>query len=269
MGYSFFKLARIDAMRITGFIVSALRLRIINHRNGLAWHMLFLVFVLFISAAFGAQGKMALFYEDFSSLDNWKPFTFPKIEKYTLYSIEHDGNRHVLKAESNASASAILYKNSFNVYEYPRARWRWKVSNVYAGGDSRTKEGDDYPIRVYFMFEHDSGDAGVLERMQNSLLKTLYGEYPPHSSLSYVWANKEDNEKMVTSPYTERAKIIFLEQGVKKVGTWQDESVNIVADYQKAFGIRPPRRARIAIMNDSDNTGESSVSYMEYIEVLK
>jgi Ca2+-binding EF-hand superfamily protein len=42
-----------------------------------------------------------------------------------------------------------------------------------------------------------------------------------------------------------------------------------VDDYQKAFGSKPPSRARIAIMNDSDNTGESSISFMEYLEVSR
>ena len=256
-------------MEITFFFVNSLRWRVKDHRTRAPWQVLFLVFIVFLPTGLGAQGKTIFFHEDFGSLDNWKPFTFPKIQKYTLYSIEKDGDRHILKAESKASASAIVYKDSFNAYEFSRARWRWKVSNVYARGNARTKEGDDYPIRVYVMFEYDPGQAGVLERMQYGILKTLYGEYPPHSTLSYVWANKEDTEKMVTSPYTDRAKIIFLEQGVKKVGTWQDESVSIVEDYQKAFGTRPPTRARIAIMNDSDNTGESSVSYLEYIEVLK
>lgn len=63
--------------------------------------------------------------------------------------------------------------------------------------------------------------------------------------------------------------MVFLERGAKKVRTWQDEEVDILADYQKAFGVKPPLRARIAVMNDSDDTGESSTSYMEFIEVFK
>jgi hypothetical protein len=50
---------------------------------------------------------------------------------------------------------------------------------------------------------------------------------------------------------------------------WRDEEINIVEDYEKAFGTRPPLRARIAVMNDSDNTGERAVSYLEFIEVYR
>lgn len=216
-----------------------------------------------------SQEQNILFREDFSTLDNWAPFFFPKIKKHSVYTIEQENGNRRFKAESNASASAIVYKDPFNVYDWPKARWRWKVKNVYAKGDPSTKEGDDYPIRVYVMFEYDPDKAGFGERITYGLAKTLYGKYPPHSSLSYVWASKGEQERIITSPYTDRARMVLLEKGPAKAGTWVDEEVNIVEDYQKAFKTAPPARARIAIMNDSDNTGESSVSYMDYIEVFK
>ena len=220
------------------------------------------------AAEFGNE-RTILFREDFSSLGNWSPLYFPKIGNHTVYTIEQSGNGHVLRTESHHSASAIEYKDAFNVYSFSRVRWRWKVNNVYARGDARTKAGDDYPLRVYVLFEYDPGKATSFEKVKYGLAKSLYGKYPPHSSLSYVWASKEDTASIVTSPYTERAKMVLLQMGPKNAGTWQDEEIDILADYQKAFGERPPDRARIAIMNDSDNTGESSVSFMEYIEVFK
>ena len=53
--------------------------------------------------------------------------------------------------------------------------------------------------------------------------------------------------------------------GVAQVG----EEADVIEDYKKAFGVSPPAVASIAIMNDSDNTGESSVSYIDFIEVFK
>jgi hypothetical protein len=54
------------------------------------------------------EERRTLFQEDFNSLDNWKPFYFPKIEKHSTYTIEKNGEMHYLKAESKASASAIV-----------------------------------------------------------------------------------------------------------------------------------------------------------------
>ena len=242
---------------------------ILNALRPLMLIMLMLLPADMPSSALGADSRDVLFREDFNSLDNWKPFFFPRIKKHSTYTIERNGSEHVLRAESSASASAIVYKDSFNIYEHPRVKWRWKVNNVYKNGDARTKKGDDYPIRVYIMFEYDPEQAGAFEKMKYGLARSIYGEYPPHSSLSYVWANKDEPEKFLTSPYTDKAMMVLLEKGPQKVGAWQDEEINILDDYQQAFGVKPPARARMAIMNDSDNTGESSVSYMEYIEIFK
>ena len=233
-----------------------------------SWLILFL-FALVLAPASHAQDNPVLFHEDFSSLDNWKPFFFPNIKKHSVYSLEKEGKHNVLKAESHASASAIIFKDTFNVYDHPKVRWRWRVSNVYKKGETGSKAGDDYPMRVYIMFEYDPAKAGTLEKMKFGFAKKLYGEYPPESSLNYVWANREQPESIVDSPYTDRSKMVLLEKDARSVGVWREEEVDIVADYQKAFGTKPPARARIAIMNDSDNTGESSVSHMEYIEVFR
>ena len=84
--------------------------------------------------------------ENFSSLDNWKPLYFPKIKVHTKYSIETEGNSRYLKAESNASASALVNMREINIYKYAKVRWRWKVSNVYEKAVPGTKGGDDYPL---------------------------------------------------------------------------------------------------------------------------
>jgi len=234
------------------------------NRHGLA-----LFLVLALAAVVVAQERTVLFREDFATLDNWKPFFFPKIKSHSTYTIEHDGDAHVLRTESNASASAIVYKDAFNVHEFPKVRWRWKVKNVYAKADPRSKEGDDYPIRVYVMFEYDPAKAGAMERITYGFAKALYGEYPPHSSLSYVWSSREEPGTFVVSPYTNKAMMVLLEKGASKAGTWVDEEIDIPADYRKAFAKEPPARARIAIMNDSDNTGERSVSWVAFIEVAQ
>ena len=232
--------------------------------------LLFLLLIFYPSTAnIHAEEGTVLFRDEFNSLENWKPLYFPKIQKHTSYTIERHGNEHYLRAESKASASALLHKEAFNVYEYPRVKWNWKVSNVYAGANPKTKAGDDYPIRIYIIFEYDAEKSGYFENFRSTVIRKLYGYDTPHSTLSYVWSSKEDNEAMITSPYTDKAKMIILERGSQKVGAWQDEDINIVEDYRKAFGESPPPRAGLAIMNDSDNTGESSVSFIRYIEVYR
>jgi hypothetical protein len=63
--------------------------------------------------------------------------------------------------------------------------------------------------------------------------------------------------------------MIILQSGTENARTWQNEEIDVLGYYRKFFGEEPTSVASIAIMNDSDNTGESSVSYIDYIEVYK
>ena len=228
---------------------------------------LFLV-ILFLPALAAAQGGVLL-REEFNDLAKWRPVTFPKIKEHTRYSIENQGRESVLRAESRASASAIVYRNPFNVYDYPRLHWKWKIENVYDKGNARTKEGDDYPLRIYVLFEYDPEKAGAYDKAKYGLANAFYGEYPPHSALNYIWTSREDESGIITNPYASNTKMIVLQKGKRNLGRWIVEERNILDDYRRAFGTDPPAMATLGIMNDSDNTKEASVSYVGFIEVYR
>jgi hypothetical protein len=227
-----------------------------------------LLVILLLPALATAQGEVLL-REEFNDLANWRPVTFPKIKEHSQYTIEDQGRERVLRAESRASASAIVYRTPFNVYEYPRLRWKWKVENVYEKGNARTKEGDDYPLRVYVLFEYDPAKAGFLEKAKHELGKRLFDEDLPLSTLVYIWANREDEKGIITNAYASDARMIVLQKGKKNLGRWIVEERNILDDYRRAFGTDPPAMATLGIMNDSDNTKEASVSYVAFIEVYR
>jgi len=48
-----------------------------------------------------------------------------------------------------------------------------------------------------------------------------------------------------------------------------EEEADVVADYRRAFGKDPPRTASLAVMNDSDNTGEKAVSFIDWVEIVR
>ena len=118
-----------------------------------------------------SEERKSLFREDFNDLKRWKPLNFPKIENHTSYTIESNGSESYLKAESNASASAVLYKTEFNIYQYSRMRWRWKVETIYKKGNAKTKTGDDYPLRIYIVFKYDPEKAGFMEKLKYNAAK--------------------------------------------------------------------------------------------------
>jgi Protein of unknown function (DUF3047) len=230
---------------------------------------LFLTLLSLLPATPAAALDGSCFREDFNTLDGWHPLLFPRITAHSEYSIEADGTNNVLKAVANGSASGLVYRKTFDIRRCPVISWRWKVKNVYAKGDAREKSGDDYPLRIYVLFKYDPGKAGFAQRIKYDLIKSIRGEYPPDSSLNYIWANRQPVGTILANAYTDRAMMLVLQSGSSRVNTWISERVDALADYRRAFGHEPPAEAMLAVMSDGDDTGESATAWLDFIAVGK
>jgi len=193
--------------------------------------------------------------------DGWKPLAFKKIEKHTSYTLAKEDNAVVVKAVAEASASGLTRETQINPKEYPIVEWRWKVTNILKKGDVRRKEGDDYPARIYITFEYDPSKLSFFEKTKYNAIRLLYGEYPPLAAINYIWESKAPVGTMVPNPFTDRVMMFVVETGPSKLNQWVNEERNIFEDYKKAFGQEPPMISGIAIMTDTDNTGESATAY--------
>jgi hypothetical protein len=191
----------------------------------------------------------------------WKALDFKKIERHTNYALVKDDDTVVVKAIAEASASGLIREIKINPKEYPVAQWRWKVTNILKRGDVRHKEGDDYPARLYIAFEYDPSKVGLFERAKFGTIKLLYGQYPPLRAINYIWESKAPKGTMAPNPYTNRVMMIVVESGGDRLNQWVAEERNIYEDYKRVFGEEPPMISGIAIMTDTDNTGESATAY--------
>jgi hypothetical protein len=63
--------------------------------------------------------------------------------------------------------------------------------------------------------------------------------------------------------------MIAVESGASKAGKWISEEVDIYRDYKRLFGEEPPHVTGIAIMTDTDNTGETATAYYDDIVFMK
>ncbi len=197
--------------------------------------------------------------------DGWKPLVFKKIPATTHYSIVPDGAGFVLKADSRAAASGLYRTVDLAATDYPVLSWRWKVENVLAKGDERRKEGDDYAARIYVAFRYDAEAATLWERTWYGAYRLIYGEYPPKAAINYIWANRLPKGAAIDNAFTDRAKMIAVRSGPEEIGRWLSEERNVYEDYRRLFGHEPPRIAGVAVMTDTDNTGESTVAYYDEI----
>jgi hypothetical protein len=191
----------------------------------------------------------------------WETLAFRKIERKTRYTVVRDGDGHALRAESEGAASGLYRPLDLDPRVYRRLSWRWKVDNVLARADARKKSGDDYPARIYVAFRHDPDRAGAWERARYGAIKLLYGQYPPRHVINYIWDNRLPVGAELDNAYTDRAKMIVVESGPARVGQWVAEQRDVYADYRRLFGADPPFIAGIAVMTDTDDTGERAVAH--------
>ena len=221
---------------------------------------------LWLFASFAVAGAQDVRL-DVSSLSSWAPLDFPKIPNHTIYAATNEDGAPAIRVEATASASALVYSRTFDLRSTPVLSWSWKVLNVLPRGDAETREGDDYPIRVYILFPYQSRRVPPLQRLQFELAKQLYGSYPPEAVLNYVWANRPHTSEPLPNAYTDRAMMFFPDVGNDHVGEWRTHTVNILEDYRRAFGQEPPDTFSLAIMGDSDNTGGQSVAFVRGISL--
>lgn len=196
---------------------------------------------------------------------SWTPISFGDVEKKTRYqlvqrSVQGD-TMSVVQADSDGGAAGLGREVRLEPRQYPILTWRWKVENVLKTGNARQKDGDDYPARIYVTFDYDPGNFGFLDRAKYEALQALGYDQIPTRALNYIWASKVEKGTVLQNPFTDWVQMIAVESGSTNVGTWVVERRNIRADYRKAFGKAPPPINGIAIMTDTDNTGESATAY--------
>jgi hypothetical protein len=63
--------------------------------------------------------------------------------------------------------------------------------------------------------------------------------------------------------------MIAVESGEEKVGRWIVERRNVYEDFKMLFGDEPPEVGGIAIMTDTDQTGESVTAYYDDVIIEK
>ncbi|CUQ67580.1 DUF3047 domain-containing protein [Candidatus Nitrospira inopinata] len=200
--------------------------------------------------------------------EGWKPLTFKKIPKPTVYELVRDGERVVVKAVSESSASGLMKEVKINPKEFPIVRWSWKVENLIQKSDVTRKEGDDYPARLYITFEYDPGKVSVVKKLKFMAGRALFGDIPI-AAINYIWETKTQVGTVLANAYTDFVKMIVVQSGPQNVGQWIEESRNLYEDYKNAFGEEPPMINGVAIMSDTDNTGERATAYYGDITFAK
>jgi Protein of unknown function (DUF3047) len=208
-----------------------------------------------ISVCFSAETPSA-FSDPSGKIDvRWEPFSFAKVNIKTQYEIVRDTSHGtVLHARAEGGASALRYKIEKMVDAPTLLKWSWKLGELPAGSSAKQKETDDFAARLYVTFAYDPAKASTLTRAEMGLAKSIYGDYPPMSALSYIVEPNLPVGTIVDNPFTSRVKMVVVENG-KQLGQWKSFERDIFDDYKRAFGT-PPATALsgVVVMTDADNT---------------
>ena len=197
----------------------------------------------------------------------WKLTTLPGIGRHTRYSLVRDGDAVVLRADANASMAGVAHPLKLDARTHPVIEWRWKILSLLQKSDIATKAGDDFPARVYVLFDYDIRKLSFSVRARIRLAR-LYGADVPLAALCYVWDGKTPAGTSVWSAYTDRVRMIVVESGSANLGKWVTTRRNVAADFRAAFGEDPPAISGVVLATDTDNTGESATAFYGDIRFL-
>jgi hypothetical protein len=197
----------------------------------------------------------------------WKLTTLPGIGRHTRYTLVRDGDAVVLRGDAEASMAGVAHPLKLDVRTHPVIEWRWKILSLLKKSDIATKAGDDFPARVYVLFDYDIRKLSFSVRARIRLAR-LYGADVPLAALCYVWDGKTPTGTSVWSAYTDRVRMIVAESGSANLGKWVTTRRNVAADFRAAFGEDPPAISGVVLATDTDNTGESVTAFYGDIRFL-
>lgn len=191
----------------------------------------------------------------------WKPMKAANIRNATRYTLVGDGGVTVLRADAQAAASGLSRPLHVDPAEAPWLRWRWKIASLIDKADLRRKDSDDFPARLYVMFDYPLEKLPFVERSKIRLARALFDPDLPVATLCYVWDGKAPAGTIAPSAYTSRVKIIVAESGAARIGRWVEFERNVAQDFRAAFGEDAPPVSAIAVATDSDNTGAFATAF--------
>lgn len=171
-----------------------------------------------------------------------------KHQRFSLFSGNDYARRGgALDVTSDAAVSLLYRELPKSAWQASGASWNWQVSQSVPPTNLARKGGDDRNLALYFVFLPE----GAAERAQGSRVTRLLSNEDVRV-LVYVWGGDHARGEVLNSPYLgARGKTVVL----RGAGTGEArESVDLNADFRRAFGGQATSLVGLAVSGDSDDT---------------
>lgn len=171
----------------------------------------------------------------------------PDAKMYVVKDPETGAN--ILKMESNKDCGTLLnYKliGKLDLTKTPIMRWKWKVNKLPPGGDARDLEKDDQAIGLYV------GYGRVFRK-----------------SVSYRWETETPIGAEGNATYARVVSVRWhcIRNKESPLGKWFVDERNLAEDFKRDYG-EVPSDVVLTVSINSEYTGTTAESYLEYVEFL-
>ncbi len=248
---------------------------------------------LFARPSFPARADISVHFvgfregtEDAPFPEGWELVSYPGKQgnRFILESRQEgedlppDITGSVLRVHSLNSVSALMVVPHMALDEYPVLSWWWKINRpVGMAREDRSGRNDSAArLRVVFGSPEAASPTsrpalppglGLLRRFLVGMDEGGRLE-PPGRKIDYIWGNHLPAGTVIDYPGGRDHKVLVLQSGKEKAGTWVKEERDLLRDFREYFGGMPEGIAGILILSDTDETNEGVTAWFADV-VLK
>tara|TARA_B100000161_G_C33453537_1_gene370229 strand:+ start:80 stop:733 length:654 start_codon:yes stop_codon:yes gene_type:complete len=164
----------------------------------------------------------------------------------TNYSLGSNENGNYLKAVADNAASGLGKKFTINLNSTPFINITWKVERDLKGINEKSKKGHDYAARVFVIKK--TGATALSNR-----------------AINYVFSSNNKIGENWPSPFTKKSIDKVLSTTNENLNEWVTVKANVKEDFKKFHDLDVSEIDGVAIMADTDNSKNKSISYYQNI----
>lgn len=171
-----------------------------------------------------------------------------KEQRLSLFSSNQYSFGKSLGLVSDGSVSIAWTRVGKSDWGTSRASWSWRVDQSVPATNLAKKGGDDRNISLYFVFVPQN----VAPSLEGKNIRSLLGNKDVRI-IQYAWGGNAKRGQVIASPYGPKGQGVTI--ALRQAGTGShSESVDLAADYARAFGGAKGALVGLAVSGDSDDT---------------